>query len=66
MHMGPSVIVLTSGSWSIYRILENYKDANLGKVVQTLKRCFIGDNFGHEIKELIKKYPEAERYVALL
>lgn len=66
-HKQPnSKVWLTSGAWSIHRILEMYKNANLGKAVLTIKQSFSQEQFNREIAELIKKYPEAEKYVALI
>lgn len=52
----------TSGMWSLYDLMRIYKNANLGKIVMSMKKA----KFEHAFPELVNTYPEAVKYIALI
>ena len=59
-------IPITTGNWSIYRILENYKEANLGKAVKILLAMTPQYSIKQELDKLLQTYPEAAKYIQLV
>jgi hypothetical protein len=58
--------LFTSGTWSINTILQSYKDANLGKAVSAIRKITSPHAVNSEIQNLVKKYPQAEKYAMLI
>lgn len=54
----------TSGTWSVHRVMESYKEANLGKAVLTIKKIAAASALDAELNSFVKKFPEAEKYIA--
>lgn len=61
-----SNVSFTSGTWPVYRIVEEYKDANLGKALYAIKKIASSYAIQSEIDIFLKKYPEAVKYANLL
>ena len=65
-HVPGQIAHFTSGNWSVYRVVEEYKNANLGKALLTIKKITSPVYINYEIANFIKRYPEATKYGMLV